>query len=55
MQSHDRALALAWRLSTREIFQHYLGRGYRVVDFWLNTSGVTGTYLLAQSERTDQD
>jgi predicted GNAT superfamily acetyltransferase len=55
MQSHDRALALAWRLSTREIFQHYFGRGYRVVDFWLDTSGVSGTYLLARSDGNGQD
>jgi predicted GNAT superfamily acetyltransferase len=53
MQQKDRGLAQAWRLATRRIFQHYFGRGYRVVDFWLDVSGVSGTYLLARSEETD--
>ena len=40
-------LALAWRLSTRRIFQAYLGRGYRVVDFFLAREAGRGQYLLA--------
>lgn len=40
-------LALAWRLSTRRIFQEYLGRGYRVVDFFLAREAGRGQYLLA--------
>jgi predicted GNAT superfamily acetyltransferase len=43
----DPALARAWRLSTRQIFQHYLARGYRVVDFFLATDRSRGQYLLA--------
>jgi len=40
-------LALGWRLSTRRIFQAYLGRGYRVVDFFLAREAGRGQYLLA--------
>ncbi len=42
------ALALEWRLATREIFQHYLARGYRVVDFFLSRDAGRGQYLLAR-------
>jgi predicted GNAT superfamily acetyltransferase len=41
------ALANQWRLATREIFQAYLGRGYRVVDFILAREAGRGQYLLA--------
>lgn len=47
MQLQDPPLALAWRLATRPIFQHYLGRGYRVVDFFLSRDAGRGQYLLA--------
>ena len=40
-------LALAWRLATRRIFQTYLSRGYRVVDFFLSREAGRGHYLLA--------
>lgn len=33
MQQGAPELALAWRLHTRDIFETYLARGYRVVDF----------------------
>jgi predicted GNAT superfamily acetyltransferase len=39
-------LALEWRLTTRQIFQEYLGRGYRVVDFFLAREARRGQYLL---------
>ena len=39
-------LARAWRLSSRAIFQAYLPRGYRVVDFSCEAGGDRGTYLL---------
>ena len=33
MRTHALPLARRWRLEARRIFQHYLARGYRVVDF----------------------
>ncbi len=48
MLSTDTALALAWRLSTRRIFQSYFARGYRVVDFLLARGADRGCYLLAK-------
>lgn len=47
MQQHDPALALEWRFASRAIFQHYLARGYRVVDFFMSREAGTGHYLLA--------
>jgi predicted GNAT superfamily acetyltransferase len=47
MQGSEPALATAWRLHTREIFQAYLPRGYRVVDFFLSDASGRGHYLLA--------
>ena len=47
MQREDPALALEWRLTTRRIFQHYLSRDYRVVDFLLALGSGRGQYLLA--------
>jgi predicted GNAT superfamily acetyltransferase len=47
MQSTEPQLALDWRLQTRRIFQEYLGRGYRVVDFFLTREARRGQYLLA--------
>ena len=47
MLREDPALALEWRLTTRRIFQHYLSRGYRVVDFLLALAAGRGQYLLA--------
>jgi predicted GNAT superfamily acetyltransferase len=41
-------LALAWRMSTRKIFQTYLARDYRVVDFLLSREAGRGQYLLAK-------
>ena len=47
MQQREPALALEWRLESRRIFQHYLHRGYRVVDFFLARDAGRGQYLLA--------
>jgi predicted GNAT superfamily acetyltransferase len=47
MQQHAPDLALEWRLATRAIFQHYLRRGYRVVDFFLAREAKRGQYLLS--------
>lgn len=49
MQAQDPQLALEWRLSTREVFQNYFGRGYRVVDFFLAREQRRGLYLLTLS------
>ena len=47
MQQDDPALAREWRMASRAIFQHYLTRGYRVVDFFLSRESGRGHYLLA--------
>jgi predicted GNAT superfamily acetyltransferase len=52
MLERDRALAHDWRLSTRQIFQHYFARGYRAVDFFLARDAGRGQYLLAQTSLT---
>jgi predicted GNAT superfamily acetyltransferase len=48
MQRSRPELALAWRMATRRIFQTYLARDYRVVDFLLSREAGRGQYLLAQ-------
>jgi predicted GNAT superfamily acetyltransferase len=48
MQARRPELALAWRMATREIFQTYLSRGFRVVDFFLAREAGRGQYLLAR-------
>jgi predicted GNAT superfamily acetyltransferase len=45
MMESEPALALDWRLATREVFKTYLGRGYRAVDFFLSPDA--GRYLIA--------
>ena len=45
----DPAAANTWRLHTRELFSQYLGRGYAVVDFDLDTANERGHYLLART------
>ena len=47
MQAADAGLALEWRMTTRRVFQSYLARGYRVVDFFLSRETRRGHYLLA--------
>jgi predicted GNAT superfamily acetyltransferase len=53
MLSTDPPLAQRWRLETRAIFQHYLARGYRVVDFAHDREQRRGQYLLT-TIRPDQ-
>ena len=48
MQQRDPDLALDWRLTTRRIFQAYLRRGYRVVDFFLSRENRRGHYLMVE-------
>jgi len=52
MQPQEPQLALEWRMATREIFTTYFARGYRAVDFTLDTRAGRGRYLLALQERT---
>ena len=42
-------LALEWRMTTREIFTTYFGRGYRAVEFFLDRQARKGTYLLIRN------
>jgi predicted GNAT superfamily acetyltransferase len=49
MQLEDPALALEWRMATRALFQHYFGRGYRVVDFFLSREAGRGQYLIVRT------
>ncbi len=50
MQREAPALALEWRLQTREIFETYFRKGYRVVDFHLDRPHDRGRYLLVKKE-----
>ena len=50
MLERDPRLAHDWRMSTREIFQHYFARGYRAVDFFLAREAGRGQYLLSRFE-----
>ena len=50
MQRDAPALALDWRMQTREIFETYFTRGYRVVDFYLDRPHHRGRYLLAKHD-----
>ena len=42
--------ALAWRMDLRQMFQAYLKRGYRAVDFVLQREKGFGRYLLAREQ-----
>ena len=53
MLARDLLLAQEWRMETRAIFQHYLARGYRVVDFAHDRAQGRGQYLLT-TIRSDQ-
>jgi predicted GNAT superfamily acetyltransferase len=48
MLAADPARALEWRLQTRAVFTHYLGAGYRAVDFTLDKAAGRGRYLLSK-------
>jgi predicted GNAT superfamily acetyltransferase len=50
MQARFPDLALAWRMATRRIFRTYLGRGFRVVDFFFARDAGRGQYLLAKKD-----
>jgi predicted GNAT superfamily acetyltransferase len=40
--------ALAWRMDVRQMFEEYLAKGYRAVDFVLQREAGFGRYLLAR-------
>ncbi|MDO8679103.1 MAG: hypothetical protein Q7R30_11150 [Acidobacteriota bacterium] len=48
MQQEAPDRALQWRLHVRQMFQEYLAKGYRVVDFVLQREAGFGRYLLAR-------
>jgi predicted GNAT superfamily acetyltransferase len=48
MQQQAPERALAWRMDVRRMFQHYLSKGYRAVDFVLQRELGFGRYLLAK-------
>ena len=50
IQQQDDELALEWRLGSRAIFEAYLSRRYRVVDFFLLREQNRGHYLLTCQE-----
>ncbi len=50
MQREAPALALEWRMQTRDIFETYFRKGYRVVDFHLDRPHHRGRYLLAKKD-----
>ena len=48
MQQRAPERALAWRLDVRQMFEEYLAKGYRAVDFVLQRDKGFGRYLLAR-------
>jgi predicted GNAT superfamily acetyltransferase len=50
MQMRRPDLALDWRMATRQIFQTYFARGYKVVDFFLSRAARRGHYLMVRAE-----
>ena len=48
MQQRSPERALAWRMDVRQMFEEYLAKGYRAVDFVLQREAGFGRYLLAK-------
>lgn len=48
MQQRAPERALAWRMDVRQMFDEYLAKGYRAVDFILQREAGFGRYLLAR-------
>jgi predicted GNAT superfamily acetyltransferase len=48
IQAEAPEVAMSWRMQTREVFETYFGRGFKVVDFALNREEGYGRYLLAR-------
>jgi predicted GNAT superfamily acetyltransferase len=49
MQQRAPDRALAWRMDVRQMFEEYLAKGYRAVDFVLQRESGFGRYLLART------
>jgi len=47
MQATAPELARVWRATSRDLFQTYFARGFRVVDFYLDRGSGGGDYVLA--------
>jgi predicted GNAT superfamily acetyltransferase len=50
MQQREPERALAWRMDVRQMFDEYLAKGYRAVDFVLQREQGFGRYLLAKAD-----
>ena len=50
LKQADRALALAWRLQTREIFEWAFAHGYMVTDYVFESNPRRGFYVLTHVE-----
>ena len=50
MQQRAPDRALAWRMDVRQMFEEYLAKGYRAVDFVLQRDAGFGRYLLAKEQ-----
>lgn len=50
MQQRAPDRALSWRMDVRQMFEHYLSKGFRAVDFVLQRESGFGRYLLARTE-----
>lgn len=50
MQQRAPDRALAWRMDVRQMFEAYLSKGYRAVDFVLQRDAGLGRYLLAKEQ-----
>lgn len=50
MQQKAPERALAWRMAVRQMFEVYLAKGYRAVDFVLRRDSGFGRYLLAKPD-----
>lgn len=50
MQIQVPEVAMGWRMQTRDVFETYFRRGYRVVDFALSRDAGFGRYLLAHAD-----
>ena len=50
MQQRAPDRALAWRMDVRQMFDEYLAKGYRAVDFVLQREAGFGRYLLAKAD-----
>jgi predicted GNAT superfamily acetyltransferase len=50
IQAQVPEIAMSWRMQTRDVFEAYFTRGFKVVDFVLNREEGFGRYLLAREE-----